>query len=331
MENERGMKLPRRSAFFFRRASSLGLFVAACCLSEQIAAAPAIRTDFPCKGCLVLPPPEGATNAPLLVVLHGDAPGGKTPLVKRDSEPFVKAAAERGVAVFAPMCPKEQGCLVGSFWQWTQGDPPAWIANQVEALRKEYALDANRTWIAGWSGGASFLGYRYDRLGERYAAVIFAGGGMPPASTTCAPCSPPAYFLVGNKNPLHHLAKDLKTNVLSCTNDLTWDLLPGNDHAGEWRTLGRVGKVGELFDWLAKHPRNCGSGSASPPPSAVAPATSASSIPVLPSSAPVSKPAPVPTKGGGCAVSDASSSAPESLALVLVFGLIRGARRRNSR
>ncbi len=243
-------------SFFRGLFASMAFFVATLSASTG-ETAPTLHTDFPCKGCLFLPPAEGATIAPLLVVLHGDAPGGKTPLVKRDSAPFVEAAIERGIAVLAPMCPKDQGCLVGSFWQWSQGDPPAWIVLQIEAVRKKSSIDPNRIWIAGWSGGASFLGYHYPRLAEHYAAVIFAGGGMPPASKACAPCSPPAYFLVGDKNPLHHLAKGLKENILSCTKDVTWDLLPGKDHAGEWRTLSNKTKAGELLDWLAKHPRRC--------------------------------------------------------------------------
>lgn len=227
-------------------------------LSKTTFAASAVRTDFPCKGCLYWPPPVESKNAPLLVVLHGDAPGGKTPLVKRDSEPFVKAASERGIAVLAPMCPKDEGCLVGSYWQWSLGDPPGWINKQVDAVRQESSIDPDRIALVGWSGGASFLGYHYSRWADRYAAVVFAGGGIAPYSSTCAACSPPVYFMVGNKNPLHHLAKDLKTSVSSCTQDVTWDLLPGMDHGGEWRALNRPGKVDEIVDWLEKHSRTCG-------------------------------------------------------------------------
>lgn len=296
-------------------------FFLAICYASMSEAAPELRTDFPCKGCLFLPPAEGATKSPLVVVLHGDAPGGKTPLVKRDSAPFVAAAIERGFAVLAPMCPKEEGCLVGSYWQWSQGDPPAWIASQIAAVRKETSIDPERISIAGWSGGASFLGYHYPRLAEHYAAVIFAGGGMPSASKTCAPCSPPAYFLVGDKNPLHHLAKGLKENIHACTEDITWDLLPGNDHGGEWRKVNDKNKMGELFDWLAKHPRNC-------------PGTSEKNVPTLPASTAMpssAPPAPLPSvlpivakpppeKQGGCSMtrfSSARSDAPFLWAVVM--------------
>lgn len=289
-------------------------------LSAQARAEPVVRADFPSKGSMYWPPPDGVKNAPLLVVLHGDAPGGKTPLVKRDSEPFVKAAAARGIAVLAPMCPKDEGCLVGSYWQWSQGDPPGWIDKQVEAVRKESSLDPDRIWLAGWSGGASFLGYHYSRWADRYAAVVFAGGGIAPYSSTCAPCSPPAYFMVGNKNPLHHLAKELKAGVSSCTQDVTWDLQPGSDHAGEWRALNRPGKVGDILDWLENHPRFCGktvapSASASTPPAPVASSIASAAVQLPPmvsaraenaastvdSTRPVGR--PVREKRSGCSVS----------------------------
>lgn len=304
------------------------LFLACVGLSGRIEAAPAIRTDFPCKGCLFLPPPDGATNVPLLVVLHGDAPGGKKPLVQRDSEPFFKAVAERGFAAFAPMCPKEEGCLVGSYWQWTQNDPPAWIAKQVASIRKDTSIDADRIWIAGWSGGASFLGYQYGRLHELYGAVVFAGGGIAPASSTCDPCAPPAYFLVGDKNPLHHLAKDLKTSILTCTNDVTWDLLPGKEHGGEWRALNAAGKVGEMLDWLAKRPRSCPGMAKTAAPS---PTTSAVSAPPLPPAPVPQAPTPVassPPAGAharGCAIVEPVESGGIGVFFwgVVVIGVLR--------
>lgn len=301
-------------------ASLTTLFVAV--YSRPSIAAPEPRKNFPCSDCLFFPVVDSKRPVPLLVVLHGDAPGGKKPLVERDSAPFVKAANERGIAVFAPYCPKARGCHVGSYWQWTEGDPPAWLDKQIEIIRKDVAIDPDRIWIAGWSGGASFLGYRYPSLAGRYAAVIFAGGGMPPASPSCPPCSPPAYFLVGDKNPLHHLAKDLRKNVQSCTADVTWDLLPGKEHGGEWRMLGRSEKVIEMLDWLAKHPRTC--------PSPITPISSQSAAPESIPSAVVearddprrntpAEPPRIQEKSGSCAFlgsADQSNSRPLFAVLV---------------
>jgi len=248
------------------------IIASALVVTNHASAAPARRTGYPCEGCLFDPPPEGATKAPLLVVLHGDAPGGKTPFVARDATPFARAAADRGISLFAPKCPTAKGCRKGSFWQWSEGDPPRWIEEQIDVIEHDYPIDPERVWIAGWSGGASFLGVHYARLGARYAAVVFVGGGIPPAAPGCAHASPPAYFLVGDRNPLHHLARELHARVAECSSDVTWDLLRGRNHAGEWRALGEKGKAESLLDWLAARPRAPAPEAPAAPPTVEAPA-----------------------------------------------------------
>lgn len=288
-------------------------------------AAPEPRKNFPCPDCLFYPPLDPAKPVPLLVVLHGDAPGGKKPLVERDSSPFVQEAVSRGIAVFAPRCPLDQGCKVGSFWQWTDGDPIVWFDKQIDIIRKDVTLDPDRIWIAGWSGGASFLGYRYPSLAGRYSAVVFAGGGMPPAAPSCPACSPPAYFMVGNKNPLHHLAKDLRKNVIACSSDVTWDLLPGQDHGGEWRTLHQSPKIKEIFDWLLQ-PKRKGSATclaeqralSSPP---VAPNTIAVPAPsITPSAAPAPPKVSLPAHSA-CAFSASTNRDQQksAIGILIVF------------
>ncbi|TKC95772.1 hypothetical protein [Polyangium fumosum] len=287
------------------RALAVATFALAALAGGAAEANPRRRVGYPCPGCLFDPPPEGATKAPLLVVLHGDAPGGKTPLVERDASPFVAAAAARGVSLFAPMCPKAEGCRVGSFWQWSEGDPPGWIEAQIDAIGREYAIDADRVWIAGWSGGASFLGWNWARLGARYAAVVFVGGGIPPRESACAPaptptCAPPAYFLVGDRNPLHHLARGLHERVAACTRDVTWDLLPGKDHGGEWRALGAKGKADSLLDWLSARPRACNTEPAAPEPPPPPPPPPASPPPPPPPPQATPQTTPPPAALCGC-------------------------------
>lgn len=293
-------------------------------------AAPEPRKNFPCSECLFYPPIDPAKPTPLLVVLHGDAPGGTKPLVERDASPFVKEATARGIAIFAPRCPKDQGCKVGSFWQWTENDPPGWINKQIEIIRKDFALDAQRVWIAGWSGGASFLGAHYSEMADRFSALIFAGGGMNASSFTCPSCPPPTYFMVGDKNPLHHLAKDLRKGVTACKSHVTWDLLPGQDHGGEWRTLNRPEKIKEIFDWLTSEEtfdrRPCRiqtAALAAPPvtPSIVVPTPS-----VTPSAAPPVEKIFVPAPSS-CSLSNSSHDshrkAPFGVVMSAFFLLIR--------
>ena len=202
--------------------------------------------DTPCKGCLAsVPTTADAGPTPLLVLLHGDS--GHAP--KQLVDAWERATAARGIALLALACPRELGCE-GSFWRWN-GDP-AWLGAQVRALDARVPIDPRRVWLLGWSGGASYLGYRLPELGEGFAAVVFHGGGIPPASSTCAARPLPSYFLVGDKNPLHGLAVRLRDEATRCAHDVTWDLLPGADHAGEWNA--RATHAAATLAWLEAHP-----------------------------------------------------------------------------
>jgi hypothetical protein len=148
---------------------------------------------------------------------------------------------------------------------------------------------------------------------------------MPPVSQTCLECSPPAYFLVGDKNPLHHLAKSLQDNIRACTTDVTWDLLPGKDHAGEWRALNGSAKVGEILDWLAKHPRNCPSPSEKGRSAIPQPAS-------LPNALPTVR-APPSAKQGACTIAAPTAVRRDSwwIGLAVVIGVASRRRARRPR
>jgi hypothetical protein len=75
-------------------------------------------------------------------------------------------AAPRGVAVLALACPVELGCK-GSFWRWNGA--PSWIVTQVDRLASHHAIDRSRTWLAGWSGGASYIGLRTQELERTFS------------------------------------------------------------------------------------------------------------------------------------------------------------------
>ncbi|MBX3229958.1 MAG: hypothetical protein KIT84_26010 [Labilithrix sp.] len=213
--------------------------------ADADAGAPPARVranDAPCTGCRASYP-AGAEPVPLLVVLHGD--GGQPPSTLVSA--WEEHAAKRGVAVLALKCPVELGCK-GSWWQWN-GDP-AWLKSQVDAFEKKRPLDRSRVWLAGWSGGASYMGLRARELGGMFAALVHHGGGVSPGG----PCAPegiaraPVYFLVGDANPLHSLAIDLRSHHEACGSEVTWKLLPRADHAAEWSALEANG--GAIADWL---------------------------------------------------------------------------------
>ncbi|MBX3156107.1 MAG: hypothetical protein KF773_08915 [Deltaproteobacteria bacterium] len=64
----------------------------------------------------------------------------------------------------------------------------------------------------------------------------------------------PTYFLVGDKNPLHALARDLRTYLESCKQPVTWDLVARGDHEREAQALDKK-KALTILDWAAAHAR----------------------------------------------------------------------------
>jgi poly(3-hydroxybutyrate) depolymerase len=213
------------------------------------AASAATVTDVPCTGCRAAYTPS-ADPLPPLVVLHGDWGVGPADLVTA----WEKHAAKRGLAVLALKCPVDRGCK-GSWWQWN-GDP-AWIAQQIDAFEKKQSVtvDHKRIYLAGWSGGASYMGMRAQTFQQTFAALVYHGGGIAPGGP-CAPASAapaPAYFLVGDANPLHHLAVSLKKENEQCGIAVTWKLLAGADHTAEWKALDANG--GAIVEWLLKKKR----------------------------------------------------------------------------
>ena len=215
--------------------------------SADVAPKPVRTSDAPCKGCRSVVPGPGRPEraAPLLVLLHGDAGPGPTALV----DAWERHALPRGVALLALQCPAALGCK-GSWWQWNGA--PSWLTAQVDAFAASHPIDRARVWLAGWSGGASYMGHRSAELQRSFAALVYHGGGMPPP-VACEAEAPrngiaSVYFLVGDANPLHGLALRLRQHHENCKDTMVWKLLPGADHAAEWRGLEANG--GAIVPWL---------------------------------------------------------------------------------
>ena len=200
-----------------------------------------IRVDAaPCKGCVV-ELPAGTTPVPLIVILHGDREHAPAAAAR-----WHAAVRQRGWALLALQCPADLGCT-DSFWKW-DGDP-SWVRDQVAAVAATRAIDPHRIYLVGWSGGASYIG-AHATAWTTFAAIVIHGGGMAPADPACAAHGPPVYFLVGDKNPLHALAKELRDYFETCKHEVTWELVPGADHAREEAVLTPK-KAGAILDWLA--------------------------------------------------------------------------------
>ena len=198
----------------------------------------------PCKQCVLELPAK--LPAPMLVVLHGDRE-----LATAAAARWRAAAKAHGWILLALQCPRDQGCK-DSWWQW-DGDT-RWVKDQVAAIAKDGAVDPDRVFLAGWSGGASYLGSRAQDWTETFAAVVVHGGGIAPFAEACPARALPAYFLTGDKNPLHHHAVELRAWFDGCKQDVVWELVSGGDHDREDRALD-ARRAGAILDWLAAHAR----------------------------------------------------------------------------
>ncbi|CAN5802333.1 hypothetical protein BH11MYX3_BH11MYX3_03040 [soil metagenome] len=201
----------------------------------------------PCAGCTLAAPSERSGDLALLVTFHGDREHAtSSPATKwRD------AAIARGFVVLGLECPVSLGCVDG---RWYIANPsPSWVAEQIDAVARELPIDRSRVYLAGWSGGASYLGMNAPAWDGKAAAVVFHGGGQPPlASDLCPVGQLPAYFLVGDENPAHGATKRLRTYLDRCKQELAWELLPGAGHHDEAQALDRA-KADQIISWLESH------------------------------------------------------------------------------
>jgi poly(3-hydroxybutyrate) depolymerase len=202
----------------------------------------------PCAGCtLDVPARRGAK--PLIVVLHGD---------HERAQAAAARAIERGWALLALQCPREKGCAEDNSWYKWRG-APTWVRTQVGKVARTVEIDPRRTYLIGWSGGATYIGMNAPSWTRDFAAVVFHGGGQPPSDVgeghACPSRDLPAYFLVGDRNAAHAAAKRLRAYLERCGEDVQWDLIGGADHAEEDAALDR-GKASKILDWLEERPRD---------------------------------------------------------------------------
>jgi len=195
----------------------------------------------PCRGCIFDAPSQTSDPVPLIVVLHGDREHAPAAAAR-----WKKAVLARGWALLALECPSP----LDSWWQW--GGEASWVVDRIADSTGTTAIDRDRIYLVGWSGGASYIGERASRWTSTFAAVVLHGGGVPPFDATCPSRSLPAYFLVGDRNPLHRLAVDLRDYFVDCKQDVTWDLVAGGDHGKEEDALSRK-KADVILDWMAAH------------------------------------------------------------------------------
>jgi len=227
-----------------RRSVVTAALIAGACWTASSDAATAVRA--PCSGC-TLELPRWRGPRPLLVVLHGDGErAGDAAARWRD------VALPRGWAVLALQCPRERGCVDGSWYQWRGA--PEWVHAQVDAVVHKFAINQRRIYLVGWSGGATYLGMNTVSWAPGFAAVVLHGGGQPPADDRCPARRLPVYFLVGDRNPAHPAVKRLRSYLAHCGEEIRWDLIAEGDHAEEDQALDHR-KAARILAWLQARPR----------------------------------------------------------------------------
>jgi poly(3-hydroxybutyrate) depolymerase len=317
------MRLTRRVRF----AGAITVAIVAILGSTQAKAAPRTKVADVCSGCLASVPSNGdqtAAAAPLLVTLHGDW-GAMAPELHAAWERFT---APRGVALLSLACPSELGCK-RSWWQWNGN--PTWITDQIERLAARHPIDHERLWLAGWSGGASYMGMRTQELERTFAALVIHGGGIWPSRADCAPEKAPIVFLAGDQNPLHAHVLKLREHYEHCGNEISFMLLRGAEHTREWSALDKRG--GEILDLLGTKRRvAAATPPATPAPPSPSPVAASGASTSTPAPAPLgaSPPEPVrPRAGCGC---DLAGAAPRSSSwMVAAMFILLASRRAASR
>jgi poly(3-hydroxybutyrate) depolymerase len=184
----------------------------------------------------------------LLVVLHGNRG-----TAEQAADRWRDAALARAWGVLGLQCPEAEGCDDAGRWYRWRGDP-RWVVDQVAAVEAEHAIDPARIYLAGWSGGATYIGMNLPAWPATFAAAVIHGGGQPPEGDACPPAELPVYFLVGDANPAHPAARRLRDHVRACGQPYVWDLVEGADHAAEDRALDLV-RASAILDWLAARAR----------------------------------------------------------------------------
>lgn len=227
--------------------------------------------DFPCEGCVVVGE-RGVAAKPLLVVLHGDE-GGPS----RVAALWTAVAKKRGVVALFPNCPRKEGCTTGSFWRWN--GEPSWLLAEVAQLEAAYGIDPKRRYLAGWSGGTTYLTFRFASWFPTFAAVSLTGGGArggsPCFSGAGGTCGPFLYRM-GERNPLFDLADNARKEIESCGHAVEWKVLPGLDHEGEWSAYARDAE--SVLDWLLTHEEGCSVEAEAPTASAAGSTTASSAV-----------------------------------------------------
>lgn len=218
--------------------------------------------NWPCAGCVVFVPSAYNPKVPtaLLVALHGDE--GVSSLI---TTAFTPAVSRANVILFAPQCPTDEGCRLrngtaghtNSWWGWlqysTQYDDH-WISREVGAIAARYNLDRRREYLAGWSGGADYLGWYAPTHASQFAAAAFVAGGTP-YDPSCPSERFAGYFLMGSADFRYLSGQPTQVAAVlrHCGDPTKMIVLSGDDHQGTITAVIAQGYATRSLAWLLRH------------------------------------------------------------------------------
>ncbi|NNG20012.1 hypothetical protein HJ590_10590 [Naumannella sp. ID2617S] len=128
--------------------------------------------------------------AGLLLFFHGDGAWEAEPSrsgALRGANGIVEQARRRGFVTVLVRTPDTSS---GTWWR--NGPANAqWSAELMGELQRHHAIDRDRIWLVGYSGGAHFVARqllpRHSQLIGGGGAVLFSGGGPPAGDTQLNP------------------------------------------------------------------------------------------------------------------------------------------------
>ena len=199
------------------------------------------RANAPCTGCVLDAP---RARRALLVVLHGDDSGATA--VAAD---WRAAAAAAHVALFAPQCPRDLGCD-GSWWRWLASDQhdPDWLPRQIAAVKS--SLGVERVYLAGFSGGATYLSAWAPAHARDYPLIALVSGGAP-MTDACPVAAQSALLMIGSEDDmLDQYVRPWASWFGRCADTATtWRVVDKLGHHEMHRALADR-RASEVIEWL---------------------------------------------------------------------------------
>lgn len=122
---------------------------------------------------------DGRTSAPngLVVQLHGDGAGEFASPDSGVLAAYNNVAKANNMLMLAPRSPDN----VGSRTWWENAASPVWLLDLLDYIRSKYAINENKIWFMGFSGGAEVQTYFLlpdysNRIGSG-GNIMLGGGG----------------------------------------------------------------------------------------------------------------------------------------------------------